>query len=142
MIRFIKITYTIIKLLIILKTQKIKNKDTAKNIRLHLEKLGPIFIKLGQVLSTRIDIIPTEIINELKKLQTNTNHHNFKEIKNIIEHDLKADIKELFEKINENPIASASVAQLHTALSKEKKKIIIKIIKPNIINLIKNDLLI
>lgn len=143
MLRLIKIMYIITKiLLLILKTKNIKTQNATKNIRLYLEKLGPIFIKLGQILSTRIDVLPHEIANELKKLQTNTNYYNFKEIKKIIENDFKKQTVELFEKINENPIASASIAQLHTAVSIEKKKIIIKIIKPNIITTIKKDLLI
>lgn len=151
MIRLIKIFFLLTKLLLL--TLIIKNKKTsnlnelkhlniihAKHIRLTLEKLGPIFIKFGQMLSTRIDIFSIEIINELKTLQTNTAHIAFKEIKTIIENDFNKKICQLFKKINENPLGSASIAQIHSAVSIDNEKVIIKVIKPHINKLIKKDI--
>ena len=122
---------------ILKKKQSIKKE---KKIRLALEELGPIFIKLGQILSTRSDIFPKNIINELEKLQTNTSTIPFNKIKKIIENSLKTKIENIFKSINENPLSSASIAQIHTAILKNNEKIAIKILKPNIKNLLNIDL--
>lgn len=119
---------------------KVKTEE-AKNITTLIEKSGPIAIKLGQILSTRIDIIPKELTNEFKKLQTNIKPIPFKKIKNIIENKFNTNINNIFKKINENPLASASVAQVHTALSIKNEKLVIKIIKPKIKKTIKRDIL-
>ncbi|HFL8824106.1 MAG TPA: AarF/UbiB family protein [Candidatus Azoamicus sp. OHIO1] len=111
-----------------------------KRFRLALEELGPIFTKFGQLLSIRIDVLPSDISKELKKLQTNTYTSNVKDIKQIIETNLNLNIKNIFKKFNENPIASASVAQIHTGLLKTNQKVAIKIIKPNIKDTIKKDM--
>lgn len=140
MIKLIKLMFFIIKNFLLKKN--FRNKNTAKNIRSIIEKLGPIFIKLGQILSTRTDIIPSEIAIELTKLQTHVQHYDFNKIKIIIEKNLKKNINDLFKKVNENPLASASIAQLHTAILKNEKKVLIKIIKPHVKKKIKRDILI
>ncbi len=143
LIRIINIIYIIIEFNLIESNKKniisfLINKLTKNQekigvrIKLALEKLGPIFIKLGQILSTRIDIIPKEISEELKKLQTNTSYFSVKEIKKIIEKETNEKIEDIFEKFNENPIASASIAQIHTGVLKNKNKVIIKIVKPDV----------
>ncbi|CAB3976250.1 ABC1 kinase family protein [Candidatus Azoamicus ciliaticola] len=142
----IKKIYSISKIitliLILKKSSNVKEKkETAQKITNLIEKLGPIAIKLGQILSTRIDLLPEELINELKKLQTNIKPIKFKKIKNIIEKKFNAKLNSMFKKINENPLASASIAQIHTALSKKNEKLVIKIIKPEIKNTIKKDLI-
>lgn len=120
--------------------KKISHMPRGMRLKITLEKLGPIFIKLGQLLSTRIDIIPIDIIMYLKKLQTETYEQKIKNIKYIIQNELKCKIEDHFKKINENPIASASIAQIHTGILKNNKKVIIKIIKPNIKNIITTDI--
>lgn len=117
-----------------------KTKINEKQLRLALEKLGPLFIKLGQILSTRADLLPNNIIQELKKLQTNTYPTNFHSIKKIIETTLNKKITLIFKKINENPIASASIAQIHSGILLDNKKVIIKILKPNIQTSINQDI--
>lgn len=111
---------------------EIKINKIEKKIRLLLERLGPIFIKFGQMLSTRSDIIPEKLFLELKKLRTHVKGIEFKIIKKIIEKEFKEKIENIFKKINENPLASASVAQIHSAILKNGDKVVIKILKPDI----------
>lgn len=124
---------------------KIINKNILKmndgeKLKKAFEELGPIFIKFGQILSIRTDLIPIIINNELKKLQTNIIPFKGTISKNIIEHKFKINIKNLFKNFNENPIAAASIAQIHTGVLKNNEKVIIKILKPNIKNYINLDL--
>lgn len=146
--RFFYIIYIVIKfnifLLFIRKNKK--NFDFTKNdimkIRIGIEKLGPIFIKLAQIFSTRRDFFDIKIINEFQKLQDSVMPFNFTEIKGIIEQSFKINLLTIFKKINENPLASASVAQIHTAILHNGDKVIIKVLKPNIDKIIFYDLLI
>lgn len=142
----LKKIYSISKIIILIlrlknSSQIKEKKETAKKITSLTEKLGPIAIKLGQILSTRIDILPEELTNELKKLQTNIKSIKFKKIKNIIEKNFNANLNTIFKKINENPLASASIAQIHTALSIKNEKLVIKVIKPELKDTIKKDLI-
>lgn len=120
-----------------------KNKinNIGKQLRLALENLGPIWIKLGQMLSTRKDLFSSDIFYELSLLQNQVSGFNGKLAKKKIEKELGCPIESYFQDFNENPLASASISQIHTAkLKKNKKKIIIKIIRPNIFSVIKLDL--
>jgi len=120
--------------------KKTYSKTRGIRIKLAFEDLGPLFIKLGQLLSIRIDLIPEDINKELKKLQTNVTVNNFNNVKHIIEKEYNCSINDIFKKININPIASASIAQIHTGVLKNNENIIIKIIKPNIRKIIKKDI--
>lgn len=124
--------YNILNILI----KKSKNKKFSKKLRFMFEELGPIFIKTGQVLSTRTEIFEDYILNELKKLQTNVKQINFLKIKK----EFYNEYENIFKKFNQNPIHSASVAQIHTAILNDNTKVIVKIIKPDIENLIKYDI--
>lgn len=140
--RIIYISYIFIKfkmLCIFLDPKNIKNINERK-IRKGFEKLGPTFIKLAQIISLRGDFYNENILRELEKLQTEAICFNFKAIKIIIEKALSKNINVLFKKINKNPLSSASVAQLHSAIMQNGDKVIIKIIKPNTKNLIYSDL--
>lgn len=112
--------------------KEIKVDNIEKKIRYSLEKLGPIFIKFGQMLSTRSDIIPEKLSAELKKLRTHVKPVKFEEIKKIIEKELNNKIENIFEKVNENPLTSASIAQIHSAILKDNEKVVIKVLKPDI----------
>lgn len=111
-----------------------------QNVKTALEKLGPIFIKFGQIISNRHDIFNKDIIYKLENLQNKTTFVNFKYIKNIIETSLDIKINLIFKKINENPLSSASIAQIHCGLLKNGDKVIIKILKPAIRETIYYDL--
>lgn len=106
------------------------------------EELGTTYIKFGQFLASRPDIIPEEIVTELKNLQDNVAPLPFEQLKPIIENSLKKPINEIFIYIDEKPLASASIAQVHTGQLKNGKNVAIKIKKPNIKDLVEQDIII
>ncbi|HEY6878338.1 MAG TPA: AarF/UbiB family protein, partial [Polyangiales bacterium] len=113
-------------------------------IRLVLTELGPSFIKLGQILSTRHDLIPEDIIEELQKLQDEVPPLPFEQMRPMIERELGASIEELYERLEERPLASASIAQVHRALLRvpdaPSVEVVIKLQRPNIRELIERDI--
>jgi ubiquinone biosynthesis protein len=109
-------------------------------IRRTLEELGPSFIKLGQLMSTRADLFPAEYIDELTKLQDQVPPVPFDEIRQLIETDLDEPLSQLFASIEEPALAAASVAQVHTALLKTGEKVAVKVIRPGIEKRIRKDI--
>jgi ubiquinone biosynthesis protein len=110
-----------------------------ERLRLALEELGPTFIKLGQMLSTRPDIVSPEIISELKKLQLSVHFIPVETIKRVIQTELKKPVSELFDSFDEQPLAAASLAQVHRAVYKGKP-VVLKVQRPNIENTIQEDI--
>ena len=115
-------------------------KNNPEKLRKALEDLGPIFVKLGQVLSTRPDMIPTEITEELAKLQDNVEPFAWKDAREFIEQQLDQPLDEIFNSIDEKPLASASVAQVHAAELKDGREVVIKVLRPGIKKMVKRDL--
>lgn len=111
----------------------------AQNFRLALEELGPIFVKFGQLLSTRHELLPIEFINELSKLQDNVKPFDTSLVKDIIKTELKKDCDNIFTDFSAKPIASASVAQVHAA-KLDNKEVVIKILRPNLKLIIDTDI--
>ncbi len=111
-----------------------------ERIRLALEELGPIFVKFGQILSTRRDLLPDDIAEELKKLQDRVPPFDSKVAIAIIEKSLKAPVSEVFTTFDSAPLASASVAQVHTATLRNGDKVIVKVIRPDIKPVINQDI--
>lgn len=99
-------------------------------VRGALEELGPTFVKIGQILSTRPDIIPESYILEFQKLQDDVKPEPFDAIKGIIEHELNGSIDELFLEFDDKPMASASIAQVHTAMLKGGSRVVVKVQRP------------
>ncbi|MBN1550345.1 phosphotransferase [bacterium] len=116
------------------------NTTLARRIRAVLEELGPTFIKFGQVLSSRPDLIPLEIVEELKHLRENVAPIPFHVIKQQIVHELKCSFEETFTTFNETPIGAASIAQVHSAVLKSGEEVIVKVMRPNIERTVRNDL--
>lgn len=118
------------------------NQPRAVRLRLALESLGPIFVKFGQVLSTRPDLIPSDIAQELAKLQDQVPPFDGEIAKSIIENNYGKKIDEVFCEFNLKPIASASIAQVHFARLKHnpKQMVAVKILRPNMQKTIANDL--
>ncbi|WP_338521276.1 2-polyprenylphenol 6-hydroxylase [Candidatus Legionella polyplacis] len=114
--------------------------NRGKSIRKALETLGPVFIKLGQILSMRSDIFPQDIITELYKLQDKVPPFPGEHALSIIETSFKQPVHKIFSKFNINPIASASIAQVHIAKLKNGKEVAVKILRPNIKKIIEQDI--
>jgi ubiquinone biosynthesis protein len=111
-----------------------------QRVRLALEELGPTYIKLGQVLSTRPDLIPVEFIAELSKLQDNVPPFPFSEAETIIQRELGAPSCEVYDHIEIQPAASASIGQVHRARLKNGELAAVKIQRPGIRAVIEVDL--
>lgn len=111
-----------------------------ERILLVFEELGTTFIKFGQILSTRPDIVGIDIASELSKLQDDVPPNSFESIKNKIETELNRPLNDIFLEFHEAPIASASIAQVHQAKLKDGTLVAVKVQRPDIIKQIKNDI--
>jgi ubiquinone biosynthesis protein len=111
-----------------------------ERIRLSLEELGPTFIKFGQILSTRPDFLPPDLIKELEKLQDQVPPFDSFTAKDIIEQELKKPIDELFKELNPVPIAAASLSQVHKATLLDGETVAVKIQRPDIKEVVALDL--
>ena len=111
-----------------------------ERIRRTFEELGPSFIKLGQLMSTRADILPPRYIEELKKLQDRVPAIPFAEIQTVIEAELKRPLHEIFKQWNPEAIAAASIAQVHTARLFSGENVVIKVVRPGIRKVIAQDI--
>ena len=109
-------------------------------LRLVLEKLGPTFIKLGQVLSLRADVVGEKISVELSKLQSDVPPFSYEEARQIITEEFKATPEKLFKSFEKKPLAAASLAQVHRAHLKDGTEVAVKIQRPNIKNTIEQDI--
>ena len=109
-------------------------------VRRVLEELGPSFIKLGQLMSTRADIFPPAYIKEFRKLQDRITPVAYEEIQAVVEAQLKAPIKTLFKSFDPKAIATASVAQVHKAILADGAKVAVKVIRPGIAKKIRADI--
>ena len=109
-------------------------------IRKIIEELGPTFIKLGQVLSTRPDLIPLEFCQELEKLQNEVPAFAYEKVKEQIENELKKPIDKLFKSFSANSFAAASLSQVHLSESKSGEKLVVKVQRPDIEKTIRADL--
>ncbi|NOQ90464.1 MAG: ubiquinone biosynthesis regulatory protein kinase UbiB [Gammaproteobacteria bacterium] len=117
-----------------------KRKARAIRMREALEDLGPIFIKFGQMLSTRRDLLADDIADELQRLQDNVPPFPGDSATRIIEKAFGKTVGELFESFDEQPLASASVAQVHAAVLKTGEDVVVKVLRPDILPVIKRDI--
>ncbi len=111
-----------------------------ERIRKILEELGPSFIKLGQLMSTRADIFPAPYIEELRKLQDQVPPVSFSEIQQVIEDELNLPLKSIFSECDAQSIAAASVSQVHAARLFTGEKVAVKVIRPGIRKIIEQDI--
>ncbi|SMN00856.1 Ubiquinone biosynthesis monooxygenase UbiB [uncultured Candidatus Thioglobus sp.] len=117
-----------------------KKRSRGERIRLALEELGPIFIKFGQTLSTRRDLLPDDIGDELAKLQDACPAFDGKQAQKMIEKSLGDSTDNLFKSFDVEPLASASIAQVHTATTHNDDEVVVKVIRPNVEKIIKRDI--
>jgi ubiquinone biosynthesis protein len=111
-----------------------------ERIRRTLEELGPVFIKFGQMLSTRRDLLPEDIADELAKLQDNVPPFPEQQAIEIIEATLGKPIDQIFATFDRTPMASASVAQVHSATLADGKQVVVKVVRPDIEPIIQQDI--
>lgn len=111
----------------------------AERLRLALESLGPVFIKFGQMLSTRRDLLPDDIALELSKLQDRVPPFSGIQAQMIIERELRRPVSEIFASFSVEPMASASVAQVHASTLHTGKAVVVKVIRPGIGRVIRQD---
>ena len=116
--------------------------DQPRGVRLRksLEVLGPIFIKFGQILSTRRDLLPDDVSDELAKLQDRVSPFPAEQAVAIIEKSLGQPVGNLFERFDHEPMASASVAQVHSARLHSGEEVVVKVIRPGIEKVIRKDI--
>ncbi len=111
-----------------------------ERIRLALEDLGPVFIKFGQMLSTRRDLLADDIADELEKLQDAVPPFDGKQAREIIEKAFGHPIEDVLDDFDEQCLASASIAQVHTGKLKDGREIVVKVLRPDVLPIIKRDI--
>lgn len=114
--------------------------DRGERLRLALETLGPIFIKFGQILSTRRDLLPDDMADSLKQLQDNVQAFSGEHAKSLIEKGLNKRVEQVFASFSVEPLATASIAQVHAAQLQNGKDVIVKVIRPGIEKIIHKDI--
>ncbi len=109
-------------------------------LRLALEELGPVFVKFGQILSTRRDLLPDDMAESLRRLQDNVPPFSSDTARTIIETSLGQPVDVLFAEFSRDPMASASVAQVHAATMPDGREVVVKVVRPGIERVIHQDL--
>jgi len=117
-----------------------KGGSRGERIRMALEELGPIFMKFGQALSTRRDLLPPDIADELAKLQDRVPPFPGAEARAIVERAYGRTVGEVFEQFDETPLAAASIAQVHVARLRSAEEVVVKVIRPGVRAKIERDL--
>ncbi|RKN84218.1 ABC1 kinase family protein [Paenibacillus ginsengarvi] len=115
-------------------------KTLGERIRGVIEELGPTFIKLGQLASTRSDLIPQPIMRELEKLQDDVSPFSFEEVRQIVESELGLGLEQEFESFDPVPVAAASIGQVHLAVLQTGERVAVKVQRPAISDTIRTDL--
>jgi ubiquinone biosynthesis protein len=115
------------------------SKSRGERLRLALEELGPIFMKFGQTLSTRRDLLPRDIADELEKLQDRVPPFSNTAARAIVEAAYERPASDVFARFDEAPLAAATIAQVHGAQLKDGKEVVVKIVRPGIRKLIERD---
>lgn len=118
----------------------VANQSIGTRLRLALEELGPIYVKFGQILSTRRDLLPPDIADALALLQDNVAPFDRVQARAIVESELGQTIDSCFSSFEDEPLASASIAQVHGAVLPDGQAVVVKIVRPGIEHQIKSDL--
>ncbi|SFN91105.1 ABC1 kinase family protein [Mycetocola miduiensis] len=118
----------------------IQARTVPERLRLVLEELGPTFVKLGQLLSTRPDLLPPEYITELSKLQDSAPPVTQDAIIETVRAELGADPQQIFAEFDESPLASASIGQAHTAVLADGTEVVVKVRRPDAVRKVNEDL--
>ncbi|MFN8222363.1 MAG: AarF/UbiB family protein [Gaiellales bacterium] len=114
--------------------------DRGRRLREMLDELGPTFVKFGQVLSTRPDLVPPDIVDELRKLQDDVTPVPFEQVRQVLEEELELSVERAFLELDELPIAAASIGQVHRATLPNGEAVVVKVQRPNAPKQIESDL--
>ena len=114
--------------------------DRGRRLREMLDELGPTFVKFGQLLSTRPDLVPLDIVAELRRLQDDVTPVPFSEIEGVIQAELGLTVERAFTSFDETPIAAASIGQVHRATLPTGEEVVVKVQRPNAPRQIESDL--
>ncbi len=120
--------------------RKLDGKSRPEKLRMLVEELGPTFIKLGQILSTREDLIPAAYAKELTHLTEHVPGFPYEEVKKIIREELGKEVEELYSEFSQTPLAAASIGQAHKAVLPDGTAVVVKIQRPGIRDVIEQDL--
>ncbi len=120
--------------------ENIEKLGRAERVRMALEELGPTFVKFGQILSTRPDLIPVEYIRELSKLQDQVSPFSYDEVRQIIKAEIGKWPEEIFQHFEQAPLAAASIGQVHRARLRDSEEVVVKVQRPNIQKTVEVDL--
>jgi ubiquinone biosynthesis protein len=112
----------------------------AERIRMSFEELGPTFVKLGQLLASRPDLVPEDFVNEFSKLHAEVNPLPFAVIESVLKEEFGTQLHEFFQSFDPNPLGSASIAQVHRAVLKDGTNVVVKVQRPGILQTINEDL--
>lgn len=127
------------EIIAVIKKYQLTKKSTPENVRMALEELGPTFVKMGQILSSRDDLIPRQYCQELQKLKHSVKPMPYEKVEEILREEYNCSPNEIFEEIDQIPVGSASIAQVHKAKLKNGKVVAIKIRRENIEELMERD---
>jgi ubiquinone biosynthesis protein len=119
---------------------ELEGSSRGRHLRDMLDELGPTFVKFGQLLSTRPDVVPPDIVAELRGLQDNVRPFPFSEVELTIQEDLGQPIERLFTEFEETPLAAASIGQVHRATLPNGRQVVVKVQRPNAPKQIEADL--
>ncbi|MBE9487328.1 MAG: AarF/ABC1/UbiB kinase family protein [Chloroflexi bacterium] len=120
--------------------ESIEMLSRAVRVRMVLEELGPTFIKMGQILSTRPDLLPVEFMQEIAKLQDKVPPFPFSEVEAAIKEEFQKPVQQIFSSFDEQPLAAASIGQVHKARLLDGSSVVVKIQRPGILHTIEVDL--
>lgn len=129
----------LLEIVSIIKKYDLLKNATPKNLRLAIEEAGPTFIKLGQILASRDDVIPKEYCDELSHLRNQVKPMSYEKVLEILDREYKGKTNEIFKSIEEVPIGSASIAEVHKAVLNDESEVVIKIQRENIYDLMAMD---
>src|SRR3989338_1561436 len=120
--------------------KKSEQRSPEEKLRRTLERLGPTFIKFGQMLSVRPDLLPKSYIRELEKLQDGVEPFAWEKVKEIVEKELRQKIPSVFSSFDKEPIASASISQVPRAVLRSGEKVAVKVQRTAIVNIMLADI--
>ncbi len=125
----------------VLNRREIVHGITPEKLRNIFEDLGPLFVKLGQIMSMRTDILPQAFCDELMKLRAEVTPLPYEQILEVIEAEYQTSVADIFKKIYPDPMGSASIAQVHAAILKDGRKVVVKVQRPGIYEIMSQDIM-